>query len=264
MRSNTTFPNRTGLAPHPKILGVRVDPITVEELNQYIASVVTQNEKALVLNVNVHCLNLAQEISWLTTFLNSAEIVFCDGAGVRLGARLLGYDLPERITYAEWMWQLAAYAEKEHISFFFLGGRPGTPEKAAIKLVERFPNLMIKGCHHGYFNKTKESPENIAVVELINSSRADILVTGFGMPIQERWLMENWDQINANVALTGGAVFDYVSGDLRRAPSWMTGNGLEWLGRLLIEPHRLWKRYLLGNPLFLLRIIRQRIMSGVK
>jgi N-acetylglucosaminyldiphosphoundecaprenol N-acetyl-beta-D-mannosaminyltransferase len=79
------------------------------------------------------------------------------------------------------------------------------------------------------------------------------------MPLQERWLMENWDHIDANVALTGGAVFDYVSGELQRAPRWMTDNGLEWLGRLLIEPRRLWKRYLIGNPLFIWRVLKQRL-----
>ena len=71
--------------------------------------------------------------------------------------------------------------------------------------------------------------------------------------------MENWAGIEANVALTGGAVFDYISGELRRAPRWMTDNGLEWLGRLLIEPRRLWRRYVVGNPLFLLRVLKQRL-----
>ena len=79
------------------------------------------------------------------------------------------------------------------------------------------------------------------------------------MPLQEHWLMENWHRIESNIALTGGAVFDYVSGDLRRAPRWMNENGLEWLGRLVIEPRRLWRRYLVGNPHFLYRVFRQRL-----
>jgi N-acetylglucosaminyldiphosphoundecaprenol N-acetyl-beta-D-mannosaminyltransferase len=81
-----------------------------------------------------------------------------------------------------------------------------------------------------------------------------------GMPIQELWLEENWDRVNANIALTGGAVFDYISGDLKRAPHWMTDHGLEWLGRLIIEPRRLWKRYMIGNPLFLWRVFRHHIL----
>ena len=92
-----------------------------------------------------------------------------------------------------------------------------------------------------------------------NAVKPNILIVGFGTPLKERWLMENWDRIEVNVALTGGAVFDYVSGELRRAPRWMTDHGLEWLARLIIEPCRLWKRYLIGNPLFLWRVLKQRL-----
>lgn len=79
------------------------------------------------------------------------------------------------------------------------------------------------------------------------------------MPLQERWLLENYDRLDVHVVMTGGAVFDYISGELRRGPQWMTDNGLEWMARLLIEPRRLWKRYIIGNPLFLWRVIRQRL-----
>ena len=96
----------------------------------------------------------------------------------------------------------------------------------------------------------------------INTAEPDILLVGFGSPLQERWLMENRDRVNAHVALTGGAVFGYVSGELRRGPRLLTDNGFEWLARLLVEPRRLWRRYLLGNPLFLLRVLMQRLVSG--
>ncbi len=92
-----------------------------------------------------------------------------------------------------------------------------------------------------------------------NAVKPNIIIVGFGMQPQERWLMENWDRIEINVALTGGAVFDYVSGELRRAPRWMTDHSLEWLAWLIIEPRRLWKRYLIGNPLFLWRVLKQRL-----
>lgn len=93
------------------------------------------------------------------------------------------------------------------------------------------------------------------VIEKINKVRPNILLVGFGMPVQEYWLQENWEKIDTNIALTGGAVFDYLSGELRRAPRWMTDHGLEWLGRLIIEPRRLWKRYIIGLPLFFLRVL---------
>ncbi|MGB3634450.1 MAG: WecB/TagA/CpsF family glycosyltransferase [Rubrobacteraceae bacterium] len=240
------------------VLGVGVDPLTVEELHAEIGHFVREDGHALVLNANVHCLNLSFKDRSLRDLLNDAEIVFCDGSGVMLAARILGRRIPERITYADWMWQLAAFSAVEGISLYFLGARPGVARKAAEHLKERHPDLKIAGVHHGYFDHTPGSPENENVIKEINDTAPDILVLGFGMPLQERWLMENWSRINANVALTGGAVFDYLSGELRRGPKILTNNGFEWLARLLIEPGRLWRRYVVGNPLFLLRVLRQR------
>jgi len=248
----------TQSADHTEVLGVRVSTITVAQLHRRIRKCIDQRQRALVLNVNASCLNLACERPWLRAFLNGADIVFCDGAGVMLAARILGRPIPERITYADWVWQLARFAEAEGFTLFFLGARPGVADDAARRLRERFPGLRIVGTYHGYFDKTPGSAENQTVVWTINASDPNILVVGFGMPLQERWLMENWHSLTANVALTGGAVFDYASGGLRRAPSWMTKNSLEWLGRLIVEPRRLWKRYLIGNPLFLYRVLKQR------
>ena len=240
------------------ILGVNVQAWRVSELHQEIENKIKSNQHSLVLNVNAFALNLAYENLWMRDLFNKADIVFCDGSGVMLGAKILGYHIPVRITYADWIWQLARFAEPLGFSFFFLGGRPGIAEIAAAQLMDRFPDLRILGIHHGYFDKTPGSDQNEAIVEKINAIKPNILIIAFGMPLQERWLFDNWDCIDANIALTGGAAFDYVSGELIRAPHWMTEHGMEWLGRLLIEPARLWRRYLLGNPQFLWRVIRQK------
>lgn len=241
------------------ILGVKVHPLQVPELHQEIKKIIQNKEHALILNVNVNCLNLAYQNRWLIDFLNSAEIVFCDGAGVLFGARILGYHIPQRITYADWMWELASFAADNSFSLFLLGGKPKIADIAASALVKKYPNLLISGTHHGYFDKKPGSVDNQTVIDLINSTKPNILVTSFGMPLQEQWLKENWDKLEVNVALTGGAVLDYVSGTLKRAPRILTDHGLEWLGRMIIEPRRLWKRYILGNPIFLWRIVLQKL-----
>lgn len=241
------------------VLGVRVDAVSVERLLAIIAQVVNEHGRAIVAHVNINALNLSCELPWFRAFLNESDIVFCDGFGVKWGARLLGYHLPERITYADWMWKLAEFAEAHGFTFFLLGARPGVAERAAQRLQGRYRALRIVGAQHGYFDKRPGSPENEAVLRSIQATKPNLLVLGFGMPSQERWLVDNWLRVEANVALPGGAVFDYISGDLPRGPRWMTDHGLEWLSRLAIEPGRLWRRYVVGNPLFLARILRQRL-----
>jgi N-acetylglucosaminyldiphosphoundecaprenol N-acetyl-beta-D-mannosaminyltransferase len=243
------------------VLGVGIDPVDVAELHSKILGAVREGRHELVLHVNAHGLNLCYRDSALRYFFNTASLVFCDGAGVMLAARILGKRLPERITYADWTWRLADFAERENLSVFFLGARPGVAERAAARLLVRHPNLKIVGVHHGYFDRATGALENEAVLRKINAARPDMLLLGFGMPLQERWLMQNWNRIDARIALTGGAAFDYISGELRRGPRFLTDNGFEWLARLLIEPRRLWRRYVVGNPLFLLRVLKQRLLK---
>lgn len=250
------------LPPEPaavRVLGVRVHALSVAELHARMDGIIREGRKALVLHANVHGLNLAARHPWMRDFLNQAEIVFCDGAGVRLGARVLGQRLPPRITYADWIWQLAGFLARERHAIFLLGARPGVAARAAAALQGRHPRLRVAGTHHGYFEKEPGSPENEEVIARINAARPEVLLVGFGMPLQERWLRDNWPALNVNVGLSGGAALDYAAGDLARAPRWMTDRGLEWLGRLLIEPRRLGRRYLIGNPAFLLRVLAQRV-----
>ncbi len=247
---------------HADILGVRVHALTVADLHAIIEYAVTTGNKVLLPNVNAHALNLAYEHAWLRDFLNHSTAVFPDGTGALFAARLLGTNLGKRITYADWMWQLGAVSAERGFSLYFLGGRDGVAHRAAEALANRCESLRIVGAHHGYFDKSPGSAENEAVVSEINRLAPDILVVGFGMPLQERWLSQNWDRLDARVGLTGGAVFDYLSGRLRRPPRFLVDHGLEWLGRLLIEPRRLWRRYLLGIPQFCLRVIRQSATQG--
>ena len=252
------------MAPHVEpragridVLGVGVDPITVDELHAEIARLVRVGKPGLILNVNAHCLNLSYKDAALRDSVNGADVVFCDGAGVMLAARMLGWRIPARITYAAWIWRLADFAAAEGFSLYFLGARPGVAQEAAKRLRERYPGLRIVGVRHGYFDHSAGSAENEAVLEEINAAAPDILLVGLGMPLQERWLTRNRQGLNAGVALSGGAVFDYVSGRVRRGPPILTESGFEWLARLLNEPRRLWRRYLLGNPLFLSRVLSQ-------
>lgn len=241
------------------VLGVQVDPYpTIEALHHDLHRLIDQQQHALVLNVNAHALNLAYEQPWLRDLFNRAEICFCDGKGVMLAARLLGERIPINIGYGYWIWQLSAFLQAAGYSLYLLGGKPGIAERAADRLRAVYPDLQIVGTHHGYFEKSPQSSECQAVIQHINAARPQVLLVCFGMPLQEQWLADHWDQIDAQIALTGGAALDYTAGVVPRSPRWMSHIGMEWFWRMAVEPRRLWKRYLVGNPQFLLRVLRYR------
>jgi N-acetylglucosaminyldiphosphoundecaprenol N-acetyl-beta-D-mannosaminyltransferase len=244
--------------PLVSLLGVKICSLPVEAVIQRITDSILAKKKIYLAYANAYAINLAYEYPWFREFLNNAALTFCDGFGVKWGARLLGHDIPERYTPPDWFPRLAAVCAERHFTLYFLGARPGVAEKCAEQLRNHFPGLIVAGSHHGYFDKTEGSTDNQAVIRSINILNPDILVVGFGMPLQEHWLMENWSQLDTRVALPVGAMFDYLTGEVLRAPHWMTDHGLEWFGRLVFEPRRLSKRYILGNPLFLWRLLKQR------
>lgn len=241
------------------ILGVRVDEVRLDDLFEYIFETIRSGRKSVISNVNVHAINIAVETTWFREFINRSQVVFCDGFGVKWAARFLyGREL-QRFTPPDWFDPLADACARQSFSMFFLGTRQDVIERAAVVLTNKYPALNIVGVHHGFFDKNPASYENQDVLAVINQARPDILVVGFGMPMQEKWISDNWDQLQVHVAIPIGAFFDYLAGEVVRAPRWMTDRGFEWLGRLLIEPRRLWKRYILGNPRFLGRILLQKL-----
>lgn len=243
------------------VLGVKIARLRLEDVLGQIQAAIEENRRLFITHTNVSGLNIAYEQEWYREILNSSDITFCDGMGVMIGSRLLGYRIPQRFTLADWMFPLAQQAETRGYSLFFLGNPPGAADKAAENLRQRYPGLEILGTQHGFFNKTSAHPENIRVLETINALQPEILLVGFGMPLQEKWLSENWALLNVKIAVTCGALFEYLSGDLKRGPRWMTEHYLEWLARMFISPRRYLKRYLRDNPLFLYRILKQRFIG---
>jgi N-acetylglucosaminyldiphosphoundecaprenol N-acetyl-beta-D-mannosaminyltransferase len=242
------------------LLGVNIHLVTIQDVLTHIDEVLASKKKTVITHVHVMALNLAYEQPWFQNFLNQSSLVYCDGMGVRLGARMLGYQkIPERFTLADWMGRLSEFAADRKYSLFFLGNPPGSADRAASRLCALYPGLNVAGTYHGLFDKSLHSPESENVLNLIRQTRPDILLVGFGMPAQEQWINENWDRIAARLVIPCGAIFEYVAGDLKRGPHWMTDHYLEWLARVIISPGRYWKRYLIDNPKFFIRILKYRL-----
>ncbi len=241
-----------------EILGTRFHKLRVQDLIRFIVAAGQGDRKTLVANVNVHAMNFAQRLSWYREFINQADLVFCDGFGVLLGAKLCGCQLESchRMTCPDYIEALAKACEQGGVSLYLLAGKPGVTDQAIAKLQAIAPNLRIAG-HHGFFAKT--GSENDQIIEQINQFNPDVLYVGFGMPLQEQWIANNFSRINTRVFLPLGACLDFYTGTVYRGPQWMTDRGLEWLSRLFTEPQRLWDRYLVGNTVFLSRVVWQNV-----
>jgi N-acetylglucosaminyldiphosphoundecaprenol N-acetyl-beta-D-mannosaminyltransferase len=206
--------------------------------------------------VNAHVLNQCSSNPALRRALQASDLVYCDGYGVRLAAKVIGLPVPHRMTGADWIWGAAALCEESGRSLYLLGSDPGASADAAAALQRWYPRLDVRGTHHGYFQLG--SPHSERVLEHIAEQKPDILLVGMGTPQQELWVDRYIERIEASVVWTVGALFDYLAGRTPRAPHWIADHGLEWVFRLAVEPRRMWRRYLIGNPVFLRRVWQER------
>ena len=246
--------------PASALFEIPIDLAKPPELLETISGWASQHRSRRVMYVNAHVVNQSRSTPALGEALRRADLIYCDGYGVRLAARALNLEVPHRMTGADWIWDLASLCERAGHGIYLLGSEPPIAGEAAECLRHRFPRLSVVGAHHGFF--AVESPHNERIIEHIRAHRARIVLVGMGTPKQELWVDRYADRLDGAVVWTVGALFDYVSGHTPRAPRWLADNGLEWIFRLAIEPTRMWQRYLIGNPIFLKRVIEEAHRSS--
>ena len=240
-------------AARVRLLGIGIDAVDRTALLASVAKLVQRGEAATVAYANVHVLNTAANDAALRRFLDAADLVYCDGVGVIYGAALTGQTLPERMTGADWMWDFAALAAGKW-RVFWLGGEPGVAEAAAARLRDAHPALQME-TDHGFH---EDAP---ALIARINAFSPQVLLVGLGTPLQEHWVARWRGELAAPVVWVVGATHDVISGRVSRGPPWLFSRQ-EWLARLAMEPRRLWRRYLLGNGAFFIRVLGQRFGIG--
>ncbi len=202
--------------------------------------------------INAHSINVAESAPLFKSCLRHANVLFADGSGMRVAAKSIGINLQGNINGTDMLPVLCKEAEANGKSIFLLGGKDGRAEKTANALQIRCPNLKIAGTHHGFFDFENKA-ENAKVIDLINTSNADIVLVGLGSPNQEQWCQQNIGNLQCRSVLAVGGLFDYFSGAIPRAPLLFRELGLEWVWRLLQEPKVKFKRYVIGTPTFLIR-----------
>lgn len=236
------------------LAGLPLLPVSRETISDVLLNLAKGKRKKpfLVTYLNAYNFNLSFKNEKYRQVLKKADLVYADGWGVVLAARVFGDKLPGRLTAKDFFAEFCLKAVKEKLSLFFLGGEEKVVKKMVTLLSKKYPQLIIKGWQNGYFSSGDEK----RILVEINRLKPDFLIINLGAPKQELWLAKNLSQLKIKVGWCVGGMFNFISGKTPCCPKWLGDLGFEWLFRLLTEPKRLGKRYLIGGPEFIFRIAK--------
>jgi N-acetylglucosaminyldiphosphoundecaprenol N-acetyl-beta-D-mannosaminyltransferase len=235
-----------------RVFGLRFMDVTLERAAEHLVECAEADRRTRVGFVNAHCLNVSMRDPELGRALTGADVLFADGAGMLLASRMHGQGLRHNVNGTDLFPRLVDRAEVEGVSLALLGGAPGVVDRCVDALRLTHPGLRIAYSHDGFFDRASDA----RIVDAINDSGAKILLVAMGVPLQEKWIQDQGDRLQVPVIIGVGALFDFVSGRVPRAPRLIRALKCEWLFRLAIEPRRLFVRYALGNPMFVMRAAR--------
>lgn len=244
--------------PRANILGVGISAVNMAEALETIVGWIAQREHHYVCVTGVHGVMESQRDDGVRAIHNRAGLVVPDGMPLVWLCRAKGHKHVARVYGPDLMLSVCERSLETGYRHFLYGGAEGVPELLAEKLSQRLPGVRIVGTHSPPF-RTLTPSEDAAVVRMINESGAGIVWVGLSTPKQERWMAFHVGRLKAPVLIGVGAAFDFHAGLKRQAPRWMQRSGLEWFFRLITEPRRLWRRYLVNNPLFMLLVLSQAL-----
>ncbi len=237
-----------------EVLGCPMDVASMSETVETIRSAVADRRFTQHVVVNVAKLVHMRNDPQLRDSVHSCDIINIDGMGVVLGARFLGYSVPERVAGVDLFHELLAMSTNNSFPIFLLGAYEDVLASAVQKVQAQNPGLQIAGYHHGYF-----WDDEAAMVETIRASGARLLFVAITSPKKENFINRWRDQLGVDFVMGVGGTFDVVAGKVKRAPKWMQQGGLEWLYRVIQEPKRMWKRYLKTNCVFAGLLIKNKL-----
>jgi N-acetylglucosaminyldiphosphoundecaprenol N-acetyl-beta-D-mannosaminyltransferase len=240
-----------------RLLNSRFDPITISETVERVARLIHDGERGYLCTVNVAILMMMRQDQRLQRFVDEAALVVADGQPLIWSSRLLARPLPERVAGVELVELLCERAARDGLGIYLLGGRQEVADQVAARFRQRFPSLVLSGVKDGYFDASEAPARARAVAE----SGAHILVVAMGVPRQEYFIQEHWAELKVPFAIGVGGSFDVLAGLRSRAPVVVQRLGLEWMFRLVQEPRRLWKRYLVTNAQFIYLMSRELLSS---
>ncbi len=241
------------------ILGVRVDNIDFETASKAVRGYVTRNgngDPCQVFFTNAHTIHLARRDAEFRHVINRADAVLPDGSGLKFAGRVFRRPIIENLNGTDFVPHILEEAARERWSVYLLGGKPNITKMCRSNLQQNYPTLPIAGVHHGHFMPEEEE----GITADINSRSPDILLVAMGSPLQEKWIARNAPRLKTRVCFAVGGLFDFLSGERKRAPRWMRRLGLEWIYRFVQDPRSKWQRIMIEIPLFVLIVLAKRVV----
>jgi N-acetylglucosaminyldiphosphoundecaprenol N-acetyl-beta-D-mannosaminyltransferase len=227
---------------------VDINLINTPEALNFCSEVLQEEKRSIsIFFLNAHCFNIAQKNQEYCKALNSSDLLLNDGIGIKIGTKILKLPHKENMNGTDFIPKVIELCLDKKRPIFLLGAKEGISCTAAETLRTKFPEINIIGNRSGYFSEEEE----VKMIEEINQLKVEVLIVGMGVPMQELWIYKNKDKLKTvKIAIAGGAIIDFISGNVRRAPVWIQKIGMEWLFRFAQEPKRLFRRYFSGNFIY--------------
>lgn len=229
------------------LLNTYVSNVSMKETVKQIEQFISEKKKSYVVAINVDVVVKIEHDPYLKKITDNADMVLVDGKPLVWIAKMEKRPVKGKISGSDLVPLLCARAAKKGYSIFIIGGKEGIAEKAKKRLEEVHPSINIVGTYAPPFGFEKDKVELQKINELISEAHPDLLIACFGCPKQEKWIYENYQKYDATVSICAGATVDFLAGNVKRAPKWMSEHGLEWFYRFLKEPGRMFKRYFVDD-----------------
>ncbi len=240
------------------LMGITIDNLTMDAAIQTILSWLKDEGSRQICFVNADCFNIAANNKVYLDVLKHADLCLADGIGVKLAGKVLSQHIAQNLCGTDMFPRLCQSISGTDATLFLLGARPEAVEGVNKWIHENHPKVRVCGFQHGYF----QPEDQRGIIQRIKNSGAQLLLVAFGVPKQDIWIHDHVREMGVRVAIGVGGLFDFYSGRIPRAPLWMREIGMEWLYRLIQEPGRMWKRYLIGNVLFMWKVFRERFRQS--
>jgi N-acetylglucosaminyldiphosphoundecaprenol N-acetyl-beta-D-mannosaminyltransferase len=233
------------------IQGLSIHNIDYMLVLSFIKKYLNSADKKTICFISAHCVNVARKDSEYKSIVNNFDLILPDGIGMAFAGMMNKTPIKENLNGTDLIPRL--FNDLKQLKVFLLGGKPGVVEKVKVNLENKFPSINIVGYMHGYFSDEKE------ICNEMSKCNPDIILVAMGVPLQEKLIQKNKDKINTKLFIGVGGLFDFIAGINKRAPKCMRKLGLEWIYRIYQEPKRMWKRYIIGGPVFFYHAFKEMI-----